>query len=367
MNTETYNILVTGACGVTSRSVVRALMRSPHFKGRCRFIGTDVCYNLYGVFEGLYEKVYRVPYSSDSAYRDIMQRIIDENLIEYAIVIPEPEVLYWCEHPFDVRFHRLPPRFARTVSDKSVLYASLSDTGLVPSFQILEGDASPDSLLLDFPMWVRNYRAGTTSGEGSFLPHDLDELKAWQDLHRDRSDFMLSEYLSGRNLGCYLLYSDGELLRYGTLERCEYMMSKAAMSGITGNTCRGRLINDLKPIQRACEAVEHILAKTGETMNGLVVVDMKEDSSGTPFVTEINIRHVALTEIMAMGGLNFAETQMLLLSGQSQLTGTEKTVAFPPDNLFLRDVDGKPVWIRHFQDAALGEGFRSCREGVDKL
>ena len=33
-----------------------------------------------------------------------MQQIIDENNIEYAIIIPEPEVLYWSEHPFNVNF-----------------------------------------------------------------------------------------------------------------------------------------------------------------------------------------------------------------------------------------------------------------------
>lgn len=357
MNTNTYNILVTGACGVTSRSVVRALMRSVHFKDMCRFIGTDVCYNLYGAFEGLYEKVYRVPYSSDSGYRETMQRIIDENFIEYAIVIPEPEMLYWCEHPFNVKFHSIPPRFARKASDKLELYKLLEHTGLVPEFQKLDSDASPDSICLEYPMWMRNHTPGTTSGTGAFLAHDYTQLKSWQAIHNNSSDLMLSEYLSGRNLGCFLLYSNGELLRYGTLERCGYIMSKVAISGITGNTCKGRLINDIEPMLRAREAVGRVLAKTGEKMNGLVVVDMKENSEGTPFVTEINIRHVAMTEIMAMGGLNFAETQMLLLSGQSHLISKEKTVAFPHDNLFLRDVDGKPVWLRHFHDAALGEAF----------
>ena len=54
-------ILVTGACGVTSRSVVRSLMSSPIFGGRCEFVGTDVCHLEYGIYEGLYDKVYKVP------------------------------------------------------------------------------------------------------------------------------------------------------------------------------------------------------------------------------------------------------------------------------------------------------------------
>ena len=119
---DKINVLVTGACGVTSRSVVRSLNMSSIFSNSFSFIGTDVCYNLYGLYEGLYDKVYKVPYTSSSEYRSIMERIIMENDIRYAIVIPELEVLYWCEHPFSVPFYRIPPKFAKLVVSKKRLY-----------------------------------------------------------------------------------------------------------------------------------------------------------------------------------------------------------------------------------------------------
>ena len=37
---------------------------------------------------------------------------------------------------------------------------------------------------------------------------------------------MLSEYLPGRNLACFLLYHEGKLLKYGVAERIEYLMAK---------------------------------------------------------------------------------------------------------------------------------------------
>ena len=48
---EFYNktLLITGACGVTSRTIVRALRRSPYFR-HTRLIGTDVCDNPYGIY-----------------------------------------------------------------------------------------------------------------------------------------------------------------------------------------------------------------------------------------------------------------------------------------------------------------------------
>lgn len=63
------------------------------FKDKCEFIGTDVCNNLYSAFEGLYSKVYRVPGHNDKEYRNMMTSI-NENKIEVAIVIPEPEVYH---------------------------------------------------------------------------------------------------------------------------------------------------------------------------------------------------------------------------------------------------------------------------------
>lgn len=81
-------MLVTGACGVTSRSVVRSLNKSDLFKGKIEFIGTDICNLKYAPYEGLYEKLYYVPPFNAPEYRSIMQRIIDENRIECQSLSP---------------------------------------------------------------------------------------------------------------------------------------------------------------------------------------------------------------------------------------------------------------------------------------
>lgn len=354
-----YNILVTGACGVTSRSVVRSLNKSPYFSGKCRFIGTDVCYNRYGIYEGLYENVYKVPPFNSPDYRTIMERIIVENNIEYAVIIPEPEVRYWSEHPFDVKFHKIPAKFCGAVLSKLSLYTQLKDTGLTPKFQLVNKNLTKDDIQLDFPLWIRDYSEGTTSGMGSFMPKNFDQLQAWLKINEDVDTFMLSEYLPGRNLACFLLYDNGKLLKYGVAERQTYLMAKVAVSRITGNTNQGKLLNDKKVFEVAKSAVENVLEKTGDTMNGLVVVDLKEDENGKPMVTEINIRHVAFTSSFANGGLNFSETQMLLLTGQNDKIGPELTKEFPSDNLILRDVDGLPIYLEHFKEANIGEKYET--------
>ena len=53
-------ILITGACAVSARSVLRSLKLSDKFKG-AEFIGWDMCTLLYGVYAGEFDTIYKVP------------------------------------------------------------------------------------------------------------------------------------------------------------------------------------------------------------------------------------------------------------------------------------------------------------------
>ena len=355
-----YKILVTGACGVTSRSVVRSLNKSIIFAGQCDFIGTDVCYNEYGIYEGLYKKVYKVPYFNDPTYRTIMQQIIDENQIEYAILIPEPEVLYWSENPFDVKFLKIPPLFSKQVLSKKSLYDALCGKDYIPQYQIISRKDmlnAESNIKLPYPLWIRDFAEGTTSGKGSLMASCYEDVKAWAVINKGIPYFMLSEYLPGRNLACFTLFSKGKLLKYGVAQRINYLMDKVAVSGITGNTSKGKLLNDKKGLDVALDAILSIITKTSETMNGLVVTDLKEDIKGNPIITEINIRHVAFTSTFANAGLNFSEYQMMILTGRENEIPSELTMTFPNDNIMLRDVDGIPIYMEHYNTIQIGEYY----------
>jgi hypothetical protein len=353
-------ILVTGACGVTSRSVVRSLMVSTIFKEKCEFIGTDICNLWYGVHEKLYEKVYRVPMYDDPTYRDTINSILLKEKIDLAIIIPEPEVLYWSEYPFDVKFMKIPPKFAKIVLSKKNLYEELIDTDLIPKYQIIKKELiveNPNNVKLEYPCWIRDYSEGTTSGKGSFKPQNIEELNAWLIINPQIDNFMLSEYLPGRNFACFLLYNNGSLLKYGVAERIDYIMSKVSVSGITGNTSKGKLLNDANVFSIAKSSVDIIVSKTKETMNGLIVVDLKENSSGQPLVTEINIRHVAFTSSFATAGFNFSEFQLLCMLDRINEISPELTNEFPEENIILRDVDGLPLYIEHFKELEVGQYY----------
>ena len=92
-------------------------------------------------------------------------------------------------------------------------------------------------------------------------------------------------------------------------------------------------------------------------MNGLVVVDLKEDKNGKALITEINLRHVAFTSTFANGGLNFCEAQLLCMMNQREKISIKGTMKFPENNAMLRDVDGLPIYVEDFHMPKLGNAF----------
>ncbi len=338
------NILVTGACGVTSRAIARSLRMSTYF-GASRLIGTDICENLFGVREGLFDKIFKVPRWDDRDYLPLMEAILEREQVHAAVVIPEPEVLLWSECMDRVPVLLPPPRLARLAISKSSLYHALTGTGLVPSYRIVSRAEILQGRRVELPMpfWLRDCTPGSTSGRGALKVHDTDEARAWALLQKEVRFFMASEFLPGRNLACCLLFDDNELVKWACAERLTYFGGHLVLSGITGNTSKGRLVNDDRARTAAEKCLRLLARATGERLEGLFTVDLREDNRGRPLVTEVNLRHVAFTSAFAQAGVNMAEAQLLATLGLGHRISREE-VLFPDNNLFLRDIDGLPQW-----------------------
>lgn len=353
-------ILITGACAVSARSVLRSLKMSELFKD-AEFIGWDMCSLLYGVYAGEFDRIYKVPAAGESNYRKVAQNILDNERPDAVIVVPEVEVLYWAKNPFDVP-HIVPPsKFAELVISKERLFDTLADSGLVPDYQNIPSSEIVKSDFenpLGYPVWIRDGAAGTASAKGAFKAGSLAELQAWVKINPNTTQFQLSQFLPGRNLGCFCLFKDGKLIKMAQAQRIEYIMAKVAVSGITGNTSKGKLLNENKIKNVALNAIDLVCKITGEQMNGLVVVDMKEDANGNPIITEINIRHVAFSSSFAMAGQNISEAQLLLaLDRDSEIKGPVQN-DYPEGNLLLRDVDGAPIYIENERPIAIGDFYQ---------
>jgi carbamoyl-phosphate synthase large subunit len=350
------NILVTGACGVTPRAIARSLRASSAFSG-ATLVGADRGGNWYGFYEGLFDRVYRVSQAGDPGYAELIAEICEREAIDAALVGPEAEVLFWSTREFPVPTLLPPPGLAAIAISKAKLYEALRETGLVPRYRIAGRDELLERRGLDLdggPVWLRDYSDASSSGIGSIQVTEPEEAYAWAYLNPEIPSYMVAEHLPGRNIACSLLFHGGELLKAGCYERLEYFMGHLAVSGITGNINRGRLLNDERARALAEQAVRYVAGLAGEPAHGLLTVDLREDRSGALKVTEINVRHVAATSALAEGGANMAEAQLLATLGRVDEIG-ETVPSFPDDNVILRDIDGAPLWLTDYRELAVGE------------
>ena len=349
-------ILITGACGVTSRAIARSLRLSRQFPD-LYLLGTDTCENPYGLYEGLLNRIYRAPRVTESGYATWMENVCRSEHIDAAIVIPELEVLFWSNARFPVRAVLPPPKFCRVAVSKKRLYEMLADTGLVPAFRIASREKLLDGAIVGppgFPCWIRDFSEGGSSGKGALFASDVEEIRAWITLNPGIDQFMLAEYLPGRNFACHVLYDQGRIRKIACYERLEYFMARTVMSGVSGNICKGRLINDKRLADAADSAIASIARQTGEIMHGIVAVDFREAADARPMITEINLRHVAATYSFAAAGFNLAEAHLLLTIGRGAEIGPVEA-SFPERNMILRDIDGAPIWVDDYTALAVGD------------
>ena len=342
------NILITGVGGPTPRSFARAIKEIGTYKFY-RIIATDIHPHAIGLYQhNLFDKTVITPRSSEDAYWPYMEQLIKNEKIDIAVILPEQEVLAWSERQAIGELPckaLIPPKAAiDQMLDKGILTEALAPYGLVPHSVDIYSNEFQGDIGIDYPFWIRSSTG--SSGLGSFLIKNKEDLSKWISLNPKINKFIASTYLSGRNLACKFLYYKGKLLRSASAERVNYIMAKVSPSGITGNTSFGRLLNDKKIFDRAHEAIERMFEITGAEKHGFYTVDLKEDENGMPYITEINVRHVAFTQCFALGGANLCEDTIRVLDEDPAFEMEFHRYQFEEGLIFLRDVDERPILMK---------------------
>jgi carbamoyl-phosphate synthase large subunit len=136
------------------------------------------------------------------------------------------------------------------------------------------------------PLWVRarHGAGGRLSLPCSSKEEALHWIALWTGRGTPLDEFIIQEYLPGRNIAMDTLWRDGKLVTSYCRERIEYPFKHVSPSGITGTPSVARIVQD----DRVNEVGEKSVMALDPLPNGAYSIDIKEDSRGRPCVTEVD-------------------------------------------------------------------------------
>ena len=341
-------ILITGIGGLTPRSIAKIIRKNhPDYK----LIGCDVNRKAVGFFmKGLVDEYDICPRCTDPEYFTWIERLVKEKQIDYAFVQPEAEIVAWGNFYEENGYYPCPTfmgckLLSASLKDKSIMAELLEGSDFIPkTIKVTQKQPRYEDVerLIGFPCWIRATEG--TGGVGSLRLDDISSYKSWLFINAKIPEFTVSEFLSGRHLANQMLYYNGEYVKGAALECAEYVMANTAPSRVTGNTHFGRFLNDDR-INVFCDAcIKYLEEKLGVSAHGILSFDLKEDQHGNLKVTEVNIRHMAYTGVMAEVGFDLIEdTIRILEDGNCDHIERAPFYHYDKPYVFLRDVDVEPI------------------------
>lgn len=341
-------ILVTGIGGLTPRSIT-GIIRQNH--PDYRIIGCDIDKKAVGFFmKGLVDECYVCPRCTSVEYFPWIEKLVEEKKIDYAFVQPESEIVEWGDYYEKHGRYPCPvfmgsKRLSISLKDKSIMADLLEGTNFIPkTIKVTQENPRYEEVEkeIGFPCWIRATEG--TGGLGSLRLDDIASYKSWLFINAKIPEFTVSEFLTGRHLANEMLYYNGEYVKGAALECVEYVMANVAPSHVTGNTHFGRFLNEDK-INEFCDScIKYIEKKLGVLAHGILSFDLKEDSKGDMKVTEVNIRHMAYTGVLARVGFDLIEdTIKIMEDGNCDRVERAPFFRYGKPYVFLRDVDVEPI------------------------
>lgn len=341
-------VLITGIGGLTPRSIA-GIIREKH--SNYKIIGCDIEKKAIGFFiKGLLDEYYVCPRCTSEDYFHWIEKLIENKHIDYAFVQPESEIVEWGSYyekhgKFPCPVFMGCKALSESLRDKSIMAELLSGTDYIPrTIKVTQENPRYDDVenVIGFPCWIRATEG--TGGLGSLRLDDLSCYKSWLFINSSIQEFTVSEFLTGRHLANQMLYYNGEYVKGAALECVEYVMANIAPSHVTGNTHFGRFLNE-DHINKFCDdCIKYLETKLCVQAHGILSFDLKEDSSGNLKVTEINIRHMAYTGVMAHVGFDLIEdTIKILEDGNCDRVERDRFHHYDKPYVFLRDVDVEPI------------------------
>ncbi len=345
-------LLITGIGGLTPRSIATIIREKyPQYY----VIGIDANKKSMGFFmethgKKLVDEYHVCPRCKEPGYFQFIEKLVREKNIDCAFVQPEAEIVEWGDYKekhgaFPCRVFMGCKLLSESLRDKAIMASLLEGTLFIPkTIKVTQDDPRFEEVEkeIGFPCWIRATEG--TGGLGSLRLDNMDSYKSWLFINRGIEEFTVSEFLPGRHLANQMLYYNDEYVKGAALECAEYVMANAAPSHVTGNTHFARFLNEDR-INKFCDdCIRYLCSKLHVPAHGILSFDLKEDKNGNLKVTEVNIRHMAYTGVMAHVGFDLIDDTMKIMEdGNAGRVERAPFFHYEKPYIFLRDVDTEPI------------------------
>jgi len=291
MSKNKKRILVTGVGGSAGVNFVESLRM---VKESFYLVGSDINKYHLELAKGL-DKKYILPPASDSSYIDKLNRLI--LLEKISFVHPQPdievEVIGLNRKKIKAKIF-LPANKTIEICQNKIEFNKLMEEKnipVAPSFHLCNKNDLKTALKIILKKtgkaWLRAIRG---AGSKASLPiKNLEQghqwIKYWilmKGLKYD--DFMVSEFLPGKEFAFQSIWKDGEIITSQARERMEYVFGNLTPSGQSSSPSVAKTVHRDDVNKIATEAIKTMDKKA----TGIFCVDMKENRQDVPSITEIN-------------------------------------------------------------------------------
>jgi len=286
---NTTKILVTGSGGTGGINFIRALRLAEKQQNKKLFIVSTDHNPHYLNFPEADIKVVS-PKHDDATFMPLLIDLIEKYKIDFLHPHPSSEAQAVSKNLATFKKSRVKtflPNPTSIMPDKLEIHNALSKNHVrvpktveVNSYEDIERAFSE----IGSPLWIRARRGA--GGRLGLKVESAEQAKHWVQLnelqHRaEVADFVIQEYLPGRDLAFDSLWFKGQLVTSYCRERLEYFLKHISLSGITGTPTIARTLVDEKINGVGVKAVKALDSKP----HGFFSTDIKEDASGNCVVT----------------------------------------------------------------------------------
>ncbi len=343
-------IMVMGTGGPAGLNFIRSLRLSNE---RYYIVGCDI--NKWHLELADVDMSYVVPPALADDYIDKINEIIESEEIDFLHAQPDIEVEIISENREKILTKTLLPskETIRICRDKYITNSILRKKGIpAPYSEKVEKISDLKDLIEEIKKVSRQkkvwLRAVKGAGSKAALPvKSYRQAREWIHYWRatnklETKDFMVSEFLPGKEYAFQSLWFKGELITSQARERIEYLFGNLFPSGQSSSPSIAKTVHNEHVNSIATKAVRAV----DREATGVFCVDLKEDSQGTPCVTEINAgRFFTTSYFFSKLGSNMPD-YYVKLGLNKPLEKLPKYNAIDADIYWIRTVDTSPICRR---------------------